>query len=276
MQNTLQKQNIDSSRSLYAQQQSLEIEKLKYQSKALLDWRKNIEAQMDGVKHVVATAQNSRRDIELHYMGLQEKVALLEKLNYELNYLKEAMFKEQTGNRDAHLTFEQDIRSFKNHYSQEAANFASVLNDHTYILDAMKVDIVEGKKSADETKSKLTNMIFDLKAASQIASEASERIEILERDFSETRREINQIKLDLEILESLVSSNDVHTKPGRLLWKVTDVAAKLERAKDFGTVVKSPVFFTQIYGYRVRVSNQYLGTFASLVFHFLVNDMTWI
>lgn len=240
---------------MYAQQQGLEIEKLKYQSKSLFDWRKNIEAQVDRIKHSVATEQNAKKEMELRCMNLQEKIILLEKLHYDLNYLKEAIFKEQSASRQTQSITEQDIRSFKTHYSQEAASFASVLNDHTYAIESLKTNIEDLKKSTDDTKNKFTNIIFDLKAASQIASEACERIEILERDFSETKRENNQIKLDLEILEGLVSSNDVHTKPGRLLWKVTDVSAKMERAKNFGTVVKSPVFFSHEYGYKMRVSS---------------------
>lgn len=220
----------------------------------MFDWKKNVEAQLDMIKKIAAAAQNSKREMEMRCVGFQEKLIVLEKLHFELNYLKETVFKEQSDNRQTHSGFEQDLRSFKTHYSQEAASFASVLNDHTYTIDTVKADIDEINKSSDDAKNKFTNMIFDLKAASQIASEASERIEILERDFSETKKEINQIKLDLEILEGLVSFNDVHVKPGRLLWKVTDVAAKLERAKDFGTVVKSQVFFTHEYGYKIRVS----------------------
>lgn len=263
LQNSLQKHNNDPSTNVYYQQQGLELEKLKYQSKAMFDWKKNVEAQLDMIKKVAAVAQNSKREMEMRCMGFQEKLVALEKLHFELNYLKESVFKEQSDNREARSGFEQELRSFKNHYSQEAASFASVLNDHTYTLDAIKADIGELNKSSSDTKNKFTNMIFDLKAASQIASEASERIEILERDFAETKNEINQIKLDLEILEGLVSINDVHVKPGRLLWKVTDVAAKLERAKDFGTVVKSPVFFTHEYGYKVRVSTCFIIINAS-------------
>lgn len=254
IQNTLQKQNHDSTKNVYVRQQGLEIEKLKYQNKAIFEWKKNFETHFDGIKQSVAASQKTKRDMELRCMNLQEKLALLEKLHYDFNYLKEVVFKDQSDKILAHSALEQDIRSFKNHYAQEAASFASVLNDHTYTIDAIKSDIETIGKSNEETKNKITNMVFDLKAAGQIASEASERAEILERDFSEIKREINQIKLDLEILEGLVSFNDVNVKPGRFLWKVTDVAAKMEKAKNFGTVVKSQVFFTHEYGYKIRVS----------------------
>lgn len=254
MTNYVERENNYSAMSIQTQQQGLEIEKLKYQSKAFFDWRKNVERDVGGVKHALAAAQNAKKNIEMRCMNIQEKINMLEKVPYDLNYLKEAIFKQQTENKEIQSSIGQDIRTFRNHYAQEAANFASILNDHTYAVETVKKDIEDIKKANEEATIKFTNLVFDLKAASQIASEAAEKIEILERDYPATKRELNQIKLDLEILESLVSSNDLHSRPGRLLWKVTEVSTKIERAKEFGSVLKSNVFFTHHYGYKIKVS----------------------
>lgn len=253
LQHTIQTPANDPTQNAKIHQQGLEIEQLKYQNRTFFDWRKAIEAQMDEVKHSMTRVDNSKRNIDFHCMNLQEKINLLEKLQYDLTYFKEAQNKGQSAAQQMLSSLQQDFMSFKSHYSQEAAHFASVLNDHTYTIDTIKSNTEDTRKLQEETKNKFTNLVFDLKASSQIASEASERTEILERDYSELKRELNQIKLDMEILESLVGSSDVFNKPGRLLWKVTDVSAKLERAKDFGSVIKSPVFFTHEYGYKIRV-----------------------
>lgn len=57
-------------------------------------------------------------------------------------------------------------------------------------------------------KDKLLGLIFDLRAVSQISSEAAEKIEILERDFYVIKQDINQMKINMEILEGQHSFND--------------------------------------------------------------------
>lgn len=43
--------------------------------------------------------------------------------------------------------------------------------------------------------------MFDFRAVSQISSETAEKVEILERDFNIMRQEVNQLKINMEILE---------------------------------------------------------------------------
>lgn len=235
-------------------QYGLEIEKLKYQSKSVLDWKKSFEIQLDAIKRSLSAMQTSRAETDLHWRNLQERTLNLEKQQVDLSYLKDAFFKEQSFSRQCHMDFDQDLNSFKNHFSQEHATFATVLNDQKKAIDDLKFQVDEIKQAYEDQKNKFTNIVFDLRAASQIASEAAEKIEIKERDFLEAKRDINQMKLDLEILEGLSSASDPNLKPGRLIWKITELKLKLQKAKDFDSVLKSPVFYTHEYGYKIKVS----------------------
>lgn len=109
--------------------------------------------------------------------------------------------------------------------------------------------------------------MFDFRAVSQISSETAEKVEILERDFNIVRQEVNQLKINMEILEgkhnynlnncymSMIAdlSSDDNTKCQRLIWRITDVESKLKRAKENDIVLKSPIFYTHEYGYKIRV-----------------------
>ncbi|KAJ8953095.1 hypothetical protein NQ318_013437 [Aromia moschata] len=234
-------------------QHGLEIEKMKYQAKATLDWKKAIEAQLYNLKQSIAIFQNSKKDTDIHWMNLQDRLMALDKIQMDLNYLRDSFFKEQNYNRQADANFQQDLSIFRNTFNQENATAAAVFNDHKVALDRLRQDIEDIRRLYEEQKSKFTNIVFDLRAASRIASEAAERIEIQERDFAEMKRDINQMKLDLEILEGLTSSSDNGSSCGRLIWRVTEVEAKLQRAKDFDSVLKSPIFYTHEYGYKIRI-----------------------
>lgn len=233
-------------------QQNMELEKMKYQQKITMDWKKNIETQIYSLRQSIAIFQNSKKDNELHWMTLQDKLMIIDKIQMELNYLKDTVLKEQNYSRQADSSLQQDLISLKDLVNQEHAAAASVFNDHQVALERLRHDVEDFKKAFEEQRNKFTNIVFDLRATSQIASEAAEKIEILERDFGEIKKEINQIKLDMEILEELTSNETAHSYGG-LIWKVAEVESKMQRAKDFDSVLKSPVFYTHEYGYKIRV-----------------------
>lgn len=233
-------------------QQNMELEKMKYQQKITLDWKKNVETQIYSLRQSITLFQNSKKDNELHWMALQDKLMVIDKIQMELNYLKDMVLKEQNYNRQAGSSLQQDLINIKDLVSQEHASAASVFNDHQMALQSLRHDVEDLKKAFEEQRNKFTNIVFDLRATSQIASEAAEKIDILERDFSEIKKEINQIKLDMEILEEL-TSNETARSCGALIWKVSEVEVKMQRAKDFDSVLKSPVFYTHEYGYKIRV-----------------------
>ncbi|VEN61633.1 unnamed protein product, partial [Callosobruchus maculatus] len=235
-------------------QHSLDIEKLRYHHKSFSDWRNNLEVQLNNLKQAAAMMQNAKKETDLHFMTLQDRIILLEKLQIEFSYMRDSFIQEQNYTRQMGKNVEQEFKDLKALFATENATSGALIDDQKRMIENLKHEIDDVKKTVDEQKAKLTNVVFDLRAASQIASEAVEKMEIQERDFAEAKKEISQIKLDLEILEGLSTSTEVIAmKPGRLIWKITDFENKMIRAKEFSSVFKSPIFFTHDYGYKVRV-----------------------
>nr|CAH7760923.1 unnamed protein product [Callosobruchus chinensis] len=235
-------------------QHSLDIEKLRYHHKSFSDWRNNLEVQLNNLKQAAAMLQNAKKETDLHFMTLQDRIILLEKLQIEFSYMRDSFIQEQNYTRQMGKNVEQEFKDLKALFATENATSGALIDDQKRMIENLKHEIDDAKKTVDEQKAKLTNVVFDLRAASQIASEAVEKMEIQERDFAETKKEISQIKLDLEILEGLSTSTEVIAmKPGRLVWKITDFENKMLRAKEFSSVFKSPIFFTHDYGYKIRV-----------------------
>ncbi|KAJ8968720.1 hypothetical protein NQ314_002150, partial [Rhamnusium bicolor] len=233
-------------------QLSLEMEKLKYQTKLTMDWKKNIETQLYNLNQSISVFQNSKKETDLHWLSIKDRLMVIDKVQMDLNFLRDSFIQEQTYSRQTNNNIQQDLNSLKDLFTQENATTAAVFNGHKVAIDRLKHDTEDIKKMFEEQKVKFTNIVFDLRAASQIASEASERIEIHERDFAEVKKELDQIKLDMEILEGLSSSCDNNFGSGRLIWRITEVENKMQRAKDFDIVLKSPIFYTHEYGYKIR------------------------
>nr|XP_023013379.1 TNF receptor-associated factor 5 [Leptinotarsa decemlineata] len=234
-------------------QQNLDLEKLKYQSKLSFDWKNNTEIALNNIKQSLSSIQHSKRETDSNVAGLQNRLGILERMLDQVNYLKDSFFREQAFNRQVDANFEQNINDVKSHFSQENALTLAILNDVKDTTETFREEISKLKNGLDEHTAKFTNIIFDLRAASQIASEALEKLEIHERECQEMKKELNQLKLDVEILEGLSCSNELTSRPGRLLWKVTDVETKMMKAKEFGSVAKSPIFYSHDYDYRIRV-----------------------
>ncbi|CAH1160093.1 unnamed protein product [Phaedon cochleariae] len=233
--------------------QGSDIEKLKHQSKLSFDWKNHTEVALSNIKHSVASIQNEISNTNSMMIGIQNKTLSLDKMQEQINYLRDNVLKEQTYNRQVYMNMEDNFEHLKTHLAQENAITISILNELRDASENMKKDLEIDKTTIGDHNTKFTNVIFDLRAASQIASEAIEKVEIIERDFAKIQKEINQMKLDMEILEGLSSSNEINSVPGRLLWKITEVENKIMKAREFGSILKSPVFSTHEYGYRIRI-----------------------
>ncbi|KAG5896562.1 hypothetical protein JTB14_010391 [Gonioctena quinquepunctata] len=270
-------QNLDTLKNNLIQL-NLDMEKLKYQSKLAFDWRNSTETALNNIKQSLSSVNNTRRETESQFAGLQNRLTMLEKMLDQLNYLKDSFYREQAYNRQVDMNAEQNFADLKSHFAQENVLTLAILNDLKDTTGILQEEVQRTKNTLEEQSAKFTNVIFDLRAASQIASEATEKLEIHDREFAEMRKDLNQLKLDMEILEGLSSSNDTACRPGRLLWKVTDVETKMMKAKEFGSVAKSPVFYTHDYGYRIRILmymnglKKWKDRYALLCIHVLRGD----
>lgn len=117
-------------------------------------------------------------------------------------------------------------------------------------------------------------LVFELRTGSQTSSEALQKIEIMERDFGKVQQELNQMRVNIDILEGALWDKSVEivafqiwfftdlgssesTIYQRLVWRITEVESKLQKAKESAIVLKSPIFYTHRYGYKIRVNNAF-------------------
>ncbi|XP_008191601.1 chromosomal replication initiator protein DnaA isoform X2 [Tribolium castaneum] len=228
-----------------------ELNKLQYQTQLLFEWKKAADFKLDTLTQSLNSLEKSRNESEYHWMGLQQKLMNFDKLQMDINLATESFLKEQNYNRQANLEFAKNLDEFKDLFEQENVTFSHLWADQKRSISDIQADINSLKHNFEEMKAKQVSVVFDIKTISQIASETAEKFELQEREFTKFRQQFEQMKLDLEILENLASC-DGRTSPGHLLWKIADFEDKMSKAKDCNTVLKSPIFYTHNYGYKIR------------------------
>lgn len=234
-------------------QTRLEIDKVLYQNQLLIEWRRLIESQIENLKEEMRPLEKIKREVDSELDRLTAKVNSSETLRSELNAQKEAFLKEQISNRETRSDFKTKIEEMRDFFTQENAVVAAIWNDQKTEIGIVCDKVNEIQTGLEELKAKCTGLIFDLKTASQISSDASERLELRERETNEMKNSLSQLKLDVEILEENVFIGSGYS-PGRLLWKLSGFNTKLEKAKENNVVLKSPIFYSHEYGYKLRVS----------------------
>uniref|UniRef100_A0A6P7FEY5 TNF receptor-associated factor 3-like n=1 Tax=Diabrotica virgifera virgifera TaxID=50390 RepID=A0A6P7FEY5_DIAVI len=234
-------------------QLNLDIEKLKYQTQIAYDWRTKTDTIISTLRLNISNVENYKREIDSNLMSLQNRIMLMEKLQDQISYLKDSFLREQAYNRQVDMDFNEKLEEVKKLLAQENAKSAAILGDLKDSVDGLRQDMEGAKARLEDQGIQFTNIIYDLKGVGLMAAEGHKKMEKLEEDFSELKKQMTQMKLDMEILESLSGSSDFRPKPGRLLWKITEVDTKMVQAKQSNSVIKSPIFFTHEYGYRVRI-----------------------
>ncbi|XP_056648841.1 TNF receptor-associated factor 5 isoform X1 [Diorhabda sublineata] len=263
-------------------QLNLDLEKIKYQNQLAYDWRKKTDSILEALKVNLSSVDRAKRDLDSKVMGLQTRMMLIEKLQDQISGLVDSFRREQAYNRQVDMSFEENFEEIKKTSAQENAKNLAILGDVKDALDITKQDIENAKVQLEDQGIKFTNIIYDLRGVGQSASEAIKKMENMEKEYENLKKEFTQMKLDMEILEGLTSSNDFRPGPGRLLWRITEVDAKMIQAKQSGNVVKSPIFFTHEYGYRVRVLmymnglKKWKDRYALLCLHVLKGDFDMV
>lgn len=246
-------------------QLNLDIEKLKYQNQITFEWRSNLDVLLSQLKQNISSVENYRRDVNVNLAGLQSRIGLMEKFQDQINQLKDSFLREQAYNRQVDMNFNENIDDFKKQLSQDNTQQLAILSDLKDSISSLKLDLEDVRSNQQDQGIKFTNIIYDLNNANHIATIANKKVESLEKDFEVMKKNVSQMKLDMEILEGLSASSDMRVAAGRLVWKITDIDTKMVEAKQNSSVLKSPIFYTHEYGYRVRVSIFRLFLFISII-----------
>ncbi|KAJ3658430.1 hypothetical protein Zmor_010167 [Zophobas morio] len=242
-----------SSNSSIDSRNNQDLDRIKYQNQMLLEWKKAVDYKLETLQQAMTSLDKARSESEYHWLSLQQKLSLLDKFRMDLDIAMDTFLKEQNYNRQANLEFAKNLDEFKDLFDQENASVNALWNEQKDIIDDIRKDVDGLKQVMDEQKAKNVSVIFDIKTISQIASETAEKLEIQDREFAKFRQQFDQLKLDLEILENLASADARTSTPGHLVWRITDFEAKMSKSKSSNSVLKSPIFYTHDFGYKVRI-----------------------
>lgn len=229
------------------------IEKLQYQSQIVFEWKRHVDAVLDGFKQQCKLFEKIKEDSDKQLFANKSGQNIFDSIITDVNQLQQQFNEDRINNRELQNDLKTKIEEFKDFYIQENATIAALWNDQKNQVDATLQNIEKLTTVLEEQKLKFNAIIFDLRSVSQTASESAQKVEILERDFAEIRTDLAQIRLDQEISGLTPESGGENHNCGRLLWKITDFAVKMKDAKENGVVLKSPAFYTHEYGYKIRV-----------------------
>ncbi|XP_066257398.1 TNF receptor-associated factor 5 [Euwallacea similis] len=259
------------------------IQKFNYINGYLMEWKKKVDAQLTSLNNSLSSINSIKHDSAKLTTIIQEKLLQVQNLQMDFNLTKQNFYKENSRSRNVEIDFARNLEDIRTTFNKQNESFENMWLEQTGVLQNAVQEIQTIKSSLDEQKAKYAGLVFDIRAVSQISSEAAEKIEIMERNFSTIKQEINQMKINIEILEDL-SATDSATYQ-RLVWRITDVESKLKRAKENDIVLKSPIFYTTQYGYKMRVLLYINGLYkwkdrhALACFHILKGEydalLTW-
>lgn len=234
-------------------QNRLELEKLQYQQQTVQEWKKLIESKLDNVKSSVVPLDAIRREIFLQTQKNNSNNNVFDDFKHTLHQLIEDFERFKVYVSGCQQENSNKIVEVNDFFIQENAATAGLWNDQRQAIALLEERVNNLQFITEEQQGKIATLTFDVRTAMNIASEAAERLEISERLVEKLQAEINQAKFDVEILEDAKSSS-FSSKPGVFLWKISNFNRKLQASKEEDTVLKSPVFYTDYYGYKIRVS----------------------
>lgn len=180
-----------------------------------MNGKKSLELQIDALNQNIQSFQKTTNNNESKLLSIQEQLVMFKAMNNEIGLDLNTIFEEQSHQKHFTNEINDKIEAFKDFYAEESTTIALLWKDHTKDIELLKKDLSGIKLVLDEIKAKITNIVFDCRSFGQIAADAADRIELQERQSDKFKIEINQMKLDMDILENLITSIDITNHTGR-------------------------------------------------------------
>lgn len=187
-----------------------EMERILYQQRIFFEWKKIVDAE---IEKNIDIMRKFKTNLEALMHNFKTQTEVLSEIERNHDVQKNTLIKEQTLSQDKYKIFKDSLDEFKEYFMQETAVSRQLWDDHDDKFNKFKQNLVDFKKVLDETNTKHSSLVFDVRAVTQISTEDSEKLEAQERKIEEIRRMVNQSKLDLEVLEDN-QSNGITSTPG--------------------------------------------------------------
>lgn len=178
-----------------------ELEKLQTQIRLFFEWRKVLESEMNNVAKAINIMQQYKIEIDNINRDLQRNMTITSNVQKEQDMQKQLFTNEQEFVRQELQTFNEKLYEFKDFMTQENTTIGGLWNDQNIKCELMQKNVNNLQKFVDEKANSYEKLIFDIRAVTQVSSEASETLEVQERTIQELAKSIKQFKLDFEVLE---------------------------------------------------------------------------
>ncbi|CAG9854995.1 unnamed protein product [Phyllotreta striolata] len=253
-------------------------EKLRYQFQGIQNWKTTIDGVLAQLNRSLAMAEQSQQSTIDGLSALQGRLSIVDRLQEELGLQRDSFRREQAYNRQVEMNAWEAVEDLKKQFAQETAKNLAILADLKDGVAGVKLGLEEASVKLEDHGIRFTNVNFDLRGVSKMAGDCGEKIRGMEEELLVAKKDLDQMKLDVEILEGLASSADMRSTPGSLMWKIGEVDSCMTKAKETGIVLKSPVFYTHEYGYKIRVLlylnglNKWKDRYALLSLHVIKGE----
>lgn len=233
----------------------LDVQMVQGQNKTLVDWRTNVQYQLDGIVGEFRTMNaNSKNDINTH--RLQELSKDLVLLRNSLNSQQVTLVNAQVDAEKFRNDMEYKLKECENYFRQELHKLSEVNEGQTRQIDAFTARETQYNEVNLNLRTEIDALQNDLTSLKKHCTNLVETNKLQSGQINDLKTALAKINLNVEVAERSFENIQglIATQPGRLLWKINDFDIKLENAKSNEKIpIRSPVFYTRDYGYRVRL-----------------------
>lgn len=184
-----------------------EIEKLQTQNRLFFEWQKVIDNEMRKVTNAIQMLQQYKIDIDNMTRDLQKHALLLDQFTTDHSLSKETYANEQSFVKEEIQQIKDKLHEVKDFMIEENATIGSLWHDQNSKIELLQTSLSNLQKSTEEKETNYAKLIFDVRTATQLSSEASEKLEAQERQIKELSDSLKQFKFHFEVYEDNQARN---------------------------------------------------------------------
>ncbi|GLV37084.1 TNF-receptor-associated factor-like [Carabus blaptoides fortunei] len=235
-------------------QNQLEMDKVHLQYQVLNGWKKEIDASVEFVKNRLMQNETKLLDLEFTVKNYESRLGIIDRIEMDINMLHQKVNDEEFNRQEETISWRGELNEFKEFFAQENAMIGALWTEQRNEIENLKKAVELQINAMNDFKTKHHTLTFDTKSVKQTATEAAENLESQSKELKHAKDMLEQLKLDFSGLEQSISNTGSRSNHnGHLLWRLDDFKEKMEKAKSHNTVLHSPVFYSNEYGYKIRL-----------------------
>lgn len=184
-----------------------ELEKLQVQNRLFFEWRKVLDVEMEKVVNNLQIMQQYKIDIDNITRDMKKYGLSLNELFQDHEAMKHTLTNEQLTLKNDLQRSNAKLNEIHDNMVQENATVGGLWNDQNIKIELIQKSVNDMQKVIQEKENSYAKLVFDVRAVTQISSEATEKLEAQERKIEDLSKTLRQFKLDFELLEDNQARN---------------------------------------------------------------------